>query len=606
MDLKIQVKTGDLILKLIGKKPFEQAVPFSVQKEEFPRGMELSEQPLPRKAPEETGVNSAHIEKFLKELENESGINVHQCFIVKDGAVISESAMYPYQTNIWHVGHSLCKTLTGLAVGILATEGKLDLEEKIVKLFDKQMNALQKLRLGKITVRELLNMSSGLIISEIVLCAEPDWLKACLDSGTNFEPGSKFAYNTMNSYLLSCIVQDISGMTLLDFLKEKLLSKMGIKTICWESCPMGRTKGGWGLYMLPEDMAKIAVFILNRGKWQDEQIISEEYMDTMCSKQMETPEDDGLGYGYQVWMGKREGSCLLNGMFGQNVHCMPDLSMVIAVTGGNDKLFGNCRTNDIIYKYFGEGFTPSGSLPANSEALESLRKTESSLRSITADEILKTIKQEEKLPEKKLNFWERLFAKKEPAADTIKTLPSECDEISGKRYTMDKKFIRLLPLFTALMDNCYTEGIEEMGFYRDRENFYLVVREGKETNHIKIGFDGNYCYSTVTACGEPFTVAASGAFAKDEDGNTVLKLSLPFTEHSNSRSLKIYFLPGDRIRTRWWEFPGKSVIEDGAKSMISSMSDTVLSQIKSRYDLDLLIELAGGLTEPVCDASLTK
>lgn len=580
MDIKIQAKEAEHIYRLISKKPFDPVVPFLPVKERF--DPEKKSTRLPRKLPESVGVSSSMLSNFLKELEKGKKMNVHQVMVVKDGAVISEGAMAPFRMDFWHVSHSMCKTVTAMAIGILISDGKLSLEDKLVKILEKHCSPLSRMRLGKITVRHLLTMSSGLIINEGVIAAESDWLKACMESGCSFEPGSKFAYNSMNSYLLSCIVQEITGITLFDFLSEKLFRHMGIRTICWESCPMGRTKGGWGMYILPEDMAKLGLFLLQKGTWQGKRLIAEEFIEEMTAKQMETPEEEGgYGYGYHVWMGKRPGSFLFNGMLGQNIHCMPDIGVVVVVTGGNEQLFGNCQVNEVIYRYFADHFSPKGILPENRQAVSSLRSTERHLKS-AAYWFPKDVRS---------NRFLNLLGRGD-------RLPKEAVFLSGRSYEMEKSFVRFLPMFAQLLNNSYTQGISRIGFEIANERLVLILTEGEEIYKIAVGFQ-SFEYSSVTIHEENYLVAAMGMFTYDEDSNPVLKISMPFLEHSNGRLLKIHFLENGRVKLRWLELPGKEVITGGAEAMLAGMSDMVVNQIRSKFDLDLIFELIDSVMEPV-------
>lgn len=582
MDIKIQAKEAEHIYHLISKKPFEPAVPFTPAKKRFDSS--LKSVPLPRRSPESVGVRSSMLQALLKELEGNQAINVHQVMVVKDGAVISEGAMAPFRKDLWHVSHSMCKTVTGMAVGILVTDGKLDLEDRLVKLLEKYCSPLAKMKLGKISVRHLLTMSTGVGVNEGVIAAEKDWLKAYLESGCSFEPGTQFAYNSINSYVLSCIVQEITGVTMFDFLEEKLFLPLGIRNISWESCPMGRTKGGWGMYLLPEDMAKLGMLLLNGGVWNGRRILGEEFIREMTSSQIGTPEEDGgFGYGFHVWMGKREGSYFFNGMLGQNVYCMPDAGAVVVVTGGNDKLFGNSETNDILYRYFEGQFAAPRALPENRQALSALRHTERNLKS-SAYRFREDIRAGKLL--NFLSWWDR------------SALPREAVFLSGREYKLEKSFVRFLPMFIQLLSNSYTPGISKIGFELKKEKFQVKLTEGESTYEIAVGFE-KFEYSTVMVNGEPYLLAAMGMFTFDEDSNPVLKISIPFLEHSNGRLLKIHFLEGGRIKLRWLELPGKEILSSGAQAMLDGMSDLVLNQIKSKFDLDLIFEMIDSLMEPV-------
>ncbi len=118
----------------------------------------------------------------------------------------------------------------------------------------------------------------------------------------------------MNSYMLSVIVRDVSGQSLMEYLKPRLFRPLQIQRVDWEVCPKGIEKGGWGMYMTPEDMAKIGLLYLQNGIWQGERLISEALIREATKMQMAAPQSTGAyHYGYHVWVGKQGKSFLLNG-----------------------------------------------------------------------------------------------------------------------------------------------------------------------------------------------------------------------------------------------------------------------------------------------------
>lgn len=578
MDLKIQAKAAEHIYSIAARKSVEPAVKFSPVKSRFPRENVRVEDPLPRCDPEDVGVSSRLITAFLKEIE-ERNINAHQIMVVKNGRVISECAFAPYRLDMWHVTHSACKTVTAMAIGILISEGALKLSDRVVKIFDDICPALSKIKLSKITVEHLLTMTSGIVMNELVIAGEKDWLKAFLESSCKFEPGTKFHYNSLNSYVLSCIVEKITGVTMFDFLQERLFAPLGIRTVSWESCPMGRTKGGWGMYLLPEDMAKLALFIMGGAKIKGKSIISKEYIAAMTGKRVDTEYHEHLsGYGYQAWMGRQKNSWLFNGMLGQNIYCLPATDTVVVTTGGSDKLFGNGPVNQLVEKYFAPDYPVKfpGASPSHS-AVKELRYTESRL--------------ENKLYSLKEERLRGLFAAKT-------TLPKEAKALDGKSYSFDRKFVRLQPLFTQIVNNSYSEGIDRISFSIEEGRLILTVHEGKHKNKIPLSF-GSWVYTSLNMNGEFYEVAVKAKFCFDEDGNPVLKIMLPFIEHSDGRMIKLHFLPEGRVMMRFFEFPGGRIMGDGLDFAMDSIGEFLAGQISSRVDMDLIKDLVDSAFEPM-------
>ena len=301
---------------------------------------------------------------------------------------------------------------------------------------------------------------------------------------------------------------------------------------------MGIEKGGWGLYLCPEDMAKIGQLFLQKGVWNGRRLVSAQFLGEMTSKKIDTPPEMGeQGYGYQVWMGKRPGSYLLNGILGQNIIVLPNADMVIVTTGGNDCLFKTSTVISLVEDYFeGPDFKPGNSLPPNRKALARLRLYERTARS----------RQAAFEPQEKRSFlsgWGK------------SGLPSECDLLDGARYKLETGGARLLPIFTQLMQNNYTTGIDEIAFAKQGDEFYMTVGEGQERNRIQLSFDGTPAESRIAVNREIYIVAASARVARDEDGNTVLKILLPFLENSNQRKMKLFFYRSGEMELQLSEVP---------------------------------------------------
>lgn len=92
-------------------------------------------------------------------------------------------------------------------------------------------------------------------------------------------------------------------MSLTEFLTPRLYEPLDIRSHHWETCPKGMEKGGWGLNLCIEDLAKIAQLYLNRGVWNGRRLLSEEWIDAATSPQIPTPNGEMRhGYGYQIWM----------------------------------------------------------------------------------------------------------------------------------------------------------------------------------------------------------------------------------------------------------------------------------------------------------------
>ena len=183
---------------------------------------------------------------------------------------------------------------------MLIDEGKLSLNDKIVDIFADRLNKLNKFTHRNITVRHLLTMTSGIVFNVAGSVTENNWVKCFFESFLVSEPGKHFNYNSMNTYMLSAIVKTVSGHGLCEYLRPRLFEPLGIRNFYWEKCPMGIEKGGWGMYILPEDMLKIGQLLLNGGVWNGKRLISQEWIDAATSAQAAAPKSIGdFNYGYQ-------------------------------------------------------------------------------------------------------------------------------------------------------------------------------------------------------------------------------------------------------------------------------------------------------------------
>ena len=261
-----EAATIELIWDLMrGRTDDISRVEYFPQKPAFPADLPY-EQPFERTSPEAEGLPSRQIEELLRALKTSKELHMHTVMILKGGKVIGETAFYPYRQELWHATYSMCKSVTSMAIGLLISEGKLSLDTKIVDVFRKNVSLFGFIRQKDLTVRHLLTMTSGVSFNETGAISGNDWVKGYLEAFCHHEPGTYFEYNSMNTYMLSAIITEITGETMLDYLKPRLFAPLGITRVFWETCPKGKNKGGWGLFLCVEDMAKLGQLYLDGGK----------------------------------------------------------------------------------------------------------------------------------------------------------------------------------------------------------------------------------------------------------------------------------------------------------------------------------------------------
>lgn len=277
-----------------------------------------------------------------------AGQDLHSIMIVKDGKVVKEHWMGEGAPDKLHILNSVSKTFTSTAVGLAIAEGKLSLSDKVVDLFPDKLPAEVSDNLKKVEVRHLLTMSGGHDTepSRRTMPEGADWVEAFLAHPFEHEPGTYFWYNSMGTYMLSAIVQKVTGEKVIDYLTPRLFEPLAIEGATWQESPQGINAGGWGLYLKTEDLAKMGQLILRRGEWNGKQIVPAEWIDEMTKAHIDSrpagmrPEQitfkaedsDWLqGYGYQMWR-CRHGAVRADGANGQYIIVMPEQNVVIAMT----------------------------------------------------------------------------------------------------------------------------------------------------------------------------------------------------------------------------------------------------------------------------------
>jgi CubicO group peptidase (beta-lactamase class C family) len=260
---------------------------------------------FPRSAPEAQGVASSAILDFVNAAE--AGIpDFHSFMLLRHGAVIAEGWWAPYAPDLPHMLFSLSKSYTSTAVGFAVAEGLLSVNDPVIKFFPEDLPKKVGKRLEQMQVRHLLAMCTGHgTDSTGSLFGAPDgnWVKAFLARPIKHRPGTHFLYNTGATYMLSAILQKLTGQTLVDYLEPRLFGPLGIEGAVWESCPRGINTGGFGLNVRTEDIARLGQLYLQNGMWEGRQLLSEDWVAAASSKQIDNGDDPdsdwNQGYGFQ-------------------------------------------------------------------------------------------------------------------------------------------------------------------------------------------------------------------------------------------------------------------------------------------------------------------
>jgi len=301
--------------------------------------------PLPRSTPAAQGVAAEGISALIDALAARD-LQVHSCMILRHGFVIAEGWWQPYAADVPHMLFSLSKSFTSTAVGLAVHEGRLSVDDIVTSFFPDDLPESIGPNLAAMRVRHLLTMGTGHHTDTTGRARDAgngDWARGFLALEVEHAPGSPFVYNSGATYMLSAIVQRVTGLTLLDYLTPRLFQPLGIEGATWESSPQGINAGGWGLSLKTEDIARFGQLYLQKGRWHGQQVVPETWVEAATSRQIENgsggASDWAQGYGYQFWR-CRHRAYRGDGAYGQYCIVMPEHDAVIAMTGGTGNLQG--------------------------------------------------------------------------------------------------------------------------------------------------------------------------------------------------------------------------------------------------------------------------
>jgi CubicO group peptidase (beta-lactamase class C family) len=340
---------------------------------------------LPRSTPEEQGITSSAILAFIEAADRQSATTnaIHSFMLVRHGHVVAEGWWSPYGPDIPHKLFSLSKSFTSTAVGLAIAEGKLSLDDPVLSFFPEDAPTNPSTYLKAMRVRDLLIMSSGQNSNTVARLGDElrhsaqsgeKMTRAFLAAPVECKPGTLFVYSTPGTYMLSAIVQKVTGETVFDYLRPRLFEPLGIENPTWDASPQGITLGGVGLNIRTEDIARLGLLYLQKGKWNGKQLVPAAWVETATARQTSNGSDPtsdwDQGYGYQFWR-CRHGFYRGDGAFGQFCIVMPEQDAVVAITSGTRDMQ---TIMNLIWDKLLPAMQPTP-LPANAESNQKLRST---------------------------------------------------------------------------------------------------------------------------------------------------------------------------------------------------------------------------------------
>ncbi len=319
--------------------------------------------------PESAGISSEALERFYKEIVTLK-MPLHSFLLLRHGKLITEGYWCPHTSDDRHIMYSVSKSITSLAVGFCIEEGLFQLSDRVVDILADRIDYSVDDFTKQMTVRNLLTMCSG------HPCATDrtgqDWVRTYLTTPPPCPPGSIFNYDSMATHTLCAIIQKVSGMKMMDYLKPRLFDPLHIDgAYCFDD-PMGINTGSRGVHCKTRDMAKLGQLFLQNGCWEGKQIVPAWWIKEATKKQVDTSTnninlDGNTGYGYQFWH-LRGDAYGCRGIGGQWIVVIPSLDLVWVSTGC---LLGDEGSDDLILRLFWSMIAPfvkTEPIPENTEA----------------------------------------------------------------------------------------------------------------------------------------------------------------------------------------------------------------------------------------------
>ncbi|MDE5742696.1 MAG: beta-lactamase family protein [Oscillospiraceae bacterium] len=538
--------------------------------------------------PEQVGVRSKGLLKMFSELSAAKGVNPHSSAVLRQGKLIAKADWSPYEMEYPHVSHSLCKSVVSMAVGLAAEEKILFLTEKVAPIFKEELPKSPDKLMKNVTIKNLLTMSSGVTFNEAKAVMSGNWVRDFLSSEIKFQPGTDFHYNSLNTYMLSAIICKRSGMSLSEYLNQRVFRPLGIKNFYWEKCPRGIEKGGWGLYMSVFDYAKLGQLYLDGGVWNNVRIISESWVKASTSRQIVKGESPcRQGYGYQIWLTKN-GGYVFSGMLGQNVFVYPKRSMVMAVTAGSDAVFPDCRAADIIGGFVDndENFSSAPIKEFRYSEAAQLRNALAEAKfgeplEISPKPTLAEILRQSLLPKKKI-----------PSPEEEENLLAQAARIlNGAEIVFeDGGSGDVLPMLIQAMSGNFDSGTERITFKAGTEFLSVTIfggDSGSAKSRIPLRYDGKPAYFELERRGDVYRIGVTGNFSADEDGKPVLRIMLCFTETACTRLLKFIF-EGEEVTLKFRDSPSLyNAIDEGAEILLPVLGNASRKVLDAALETDI-------------------
>lgn len=319
--------------------------------------------------PEKHGIPSEAVRQFEERLAR-LGVRMHGYLLLCGKDIVGEKYHAPYGPDTRHRMYSITKSFTSMAVGLLLKEGRIALDDRICSYFPEKISKEGPYPwCGEMTIRDMLTMRTCYASTTYKRYESDDWVESFFRVKPDHVPGTVFSYDTSSSHVLAALVEKLTGMDMLDFLRKEALGRLGFSTEAYIlKDPQGVSQGGSGLLCTLRDVAKAAWLCSHYGILDGEEVLPSDFMRQATADQVPTDlqpvVDEQGGYGYMFWMPRQESSRMASarrrderlghdftmyGMGGQLALCFPELDFCLVTMADT---IGNPAGLQMIYDSF--------------------------------------------------------------------------------------------------------------------------------------------------------------------------------------------------------------------------------------------------------------
>lgn len=338
---------------------------------------------------EKVGISSGNIEKYLRILE-QNKLATHSLILARGNQIFFEHYWEPFHKDFLHRMYSVSKSFVAIAIGFLEQDGVIQLDNPISKYFAEELKNQPDENMHNQTIRHMLMMSTAKTPKDWFKARTKDRVDYYFQNNTRYSrpSGTLYEYDSPGSFVLGALVERLTGMPFMEYLREKLFREIGVseEAYCLK-CPGGHSWGDSAVICRPMDLFLVARFMLNGGSWNGKQILNEEFVKAATTKQIDNDylgihDWNTQGYGYLFWM-TYQNSFFFNGMGSQYAVCVPGKDLIMVINSDNQ---GKEAVRKVIIDSFFELIVNQAedvSLPENSIAQSSLNEYAKSLKLLT-------------------------------------------------------------------------------------------------------------------------------------------------------------------------------------------------------------------------------